>query len=343
MENLHPVIVELALLDLQQVRPFQRPEVRKLPALQQPLDEPRALVRRGVGGESACRFRRRHHAEEIEVRATEKDRVAAQRGRIHAQRAQLFENVPVDEIESRRLTPHEVRPRRHEGQRHRHLLIEIAHEHRRLARFLARHQPVRRNAREQIRRLIYREPRDLALRAVGKFRRRAQLQFDHRLDQHPLRRGDLQLHQLRRPRTGIRRTVTNPIQKNRMLRRADREPLPALMRQRRGRFHHEQAFFRLNEIHPPPALFPRHRQPVEIGILPPQRELEAALPVAIAMTPARIASRLGKHRHHLAPKQHLLPARHSRGGEEQRGGAKDLAMAKGGHQLAKQPRPRREP
>ena len=162
--------------------------------------------------------------------------------------------------------------------------------------------------REQIRRLINREPRHVALRAVGEFRGRAQLDFHHRLDEHALGRGDLQLHQLRRPRAGIRRTVAQPVQKNRGLRRARCKPLSAFVRERRGRLEDEQTFFRLDEIHPPPALLAGHRQPVEIGVLSAQRELEATLAAAIPMTPAGVATGFGKHGHHVAPKHDLLAA-----------------------------------
>ncbi|MEI9897719.1 MAG: hypothetical protein WDN28_28645 [Chthoniobacter sp.] len=56
MEDFHPVVVELALLDLEEVGPFQRPEIGILGALEEGVDEPGALVRRGVGDEGAGGF-----------------------------------------------------------------------------------------------------------------------------------------------------------------------------------------------------------------------------------------------------------------------------------------------
>ena len=90
------------------------------------------------------------------------------------------------------------------------------------------------------------------------------------------------------------------------------------MRDLPGGLEQREAFLGFDEVHPPPALLPRERQPVEIGVLPAQRELEAALAVRIAVAAARVASRLAQHRHDIAPEFHLRTPR-GEGGEDCKG------------------------
>ena len=82
----------------------------------------------------------------------------------------------------------EVGPRRHEREAHRHLLIEIANEHRRFAARSRVTMPSGETFVARFVRLVNREPGDIALRAIGKPCDGPQLHSVFRLDEHALRR-----------------------------------------------------------------------------------------------------------------------------------------------------------
>src|SRR5436190_936628 len=63
VEDFHPAVVELALLDLEEVGPLQGPKIGELGALEQRVDEPGALVGRGVGDEGLGGFDVGHESE----------------------------------------------------------------------------------------------------------------------------------------------------------------------------------------------------------------------------------------------------------------------------------------
>ena len=89
-----------------------------------------------------------------------------------------------------------------------------------------------------------------------------------------------------RPRR-LRCARFQPREQRRKFRRTHREPLPALVGERRGGLEQDEAVFRLDEIDPPAS--PRltgQREPVEIRVLAAQRNFEAALAVPIAVAAA---------------------------------------------------------
>ena len=86
MEHLHAFAVEHLFLVPQQVRPFQRPEVGKLRALQQRVDQAAALVRTRIGEEGACLLGRGQYAQGIQIGAAQEHAVGAQMARAACRR-----------------------------------------------------------------------------------------------------------------------------------------------------------------------------------------------------------------------------------------------------------------
>jgi len=72
----------------------------------------------------------------------------------------------------------------------------------------------------------------------------------------------------------------------------------ALQEGRRG-FEEDQAVLRLEKIHAPPGLVVGEGEPVEIGVLAAEGELEAAFAGGVAVAAAGVASGLGEDRHDL--------------------------------------------
>ena len=200
VEILNSFLIERVGLGPQQIRPFQRPEIRKLRPFQQPIDEARPLFRppffelpahvllppggqrvlgsarraaiaspgrRGAcffepifrpGGrivhERARLFHCGQNAEQIEIRPAHEHVVRAKVRRIHAQRSQSGEHLPVNVVMCRGLLPHEAGSRGHEGQPDWFLALEVAHQDRGYSLALRLHQAVVRHFDGTVRRLV---------------------------------------------------------------------------------------------------------------------------------------------------------------------------------------------
>ena len=94
--GLRPDPHRVLALDAQQVAPFQRPEIRKFGAFQQPVDQLGALVRSRVFQKRTRLGGCGQNADHVQIDAAQKLLVRAQTGRWNSQRLQLGMNQLVD-------------------------------------------------------------------------------------------------------------------------------------------------------------------------------------------------------------------------------------------------------
>ena len=190
-------------------------------------------------------LRRRQNTQQIEVSTPHEHFIGAEFRGIHAERAQLGEDLLVDVVVGWRILPNKAGPRRHESQSHRFLAVQVAHQHGGFPCALALHQSVMRHLGQTIRRFIHSERGNVARDAICEKRLYPQLHFGRRLDQYFfLRRKDYAL-QFWRGSQVVGHPLGDPPAEDFVFLRALLEAQAAFVRDLRGGLQENEALLRL--------------------------------------------------------------------------------------------------
>ena len=330
VEDAHAVVVELALFDLEEVGPFQGPEVGELGTLEKGVDEPGALVGGGVGDEGLGVGGGRDEAEEVEPGAADEEGVAAQIGGVHAQEAQFLEDLFVDVVVRGRVAPGEVGPRGDEGDGDGDLFAEVADEDGGLAGFFGGDVAIGGDFGDLVVRVVDGEAGDVAGGAVGEFRGDFEADVFGGLDDDVAGDLDVELGDFRGLDAGVGGAGLEPFQEDVVFGGADGEALAALVGEHGCGLEEDEAVPGGEEVDAAAGLVAGQGLPVEIGVLAAEGELKAAFAGGVAVTAAGVAAGLGNDGHDVAPEERGV------GGGGRGGGVGGLHGGRGTRDIAEQ-------
>ena len=287
---------------LEQSGPLVGKEVGVVGTLQQVINDEISFIGLAAGEELRGLFCGGQPPGDVERDAPQERRVIAHRRRGHTDHLEIRKDLVIHKVPRRRQLL-DRSPQRDRGTEHRHLPL-IADHHRRLAGDVAGlHQAAIGDfGHARVVRFVDRQRRHIARRPVRVPRDRGQLLFGLASDRAALRL-DREGDQLGSFQLVRRCPLGNPGPEDRISLTRIRQSHPAPMRQQPRSLPEDQTLLRNGRRQPSPAIFLGQVFEVFQWLEPEQRQLKPVPPAPrLGVAVARVAPRLGQHRHHIIGK-----------------------------------------